>query len=71
MQIDFINEGAGRQAEAIKKTGVDYGWEITTVRTESDRLPKQIMIIPALLLMGFIAWLQLRRRKQASTAPAV
>jgi hypothetical protein len=41
------------------------------VKTESDRLPKQIMIIPALLLMGFIAWLQLRRRKQAITAPAV
>jgi hypothetical protein len=70
MQIDYINESS-RQMEAIKKTGVDYGWEITTVQKESDRLPKQIMIIPALLLMGFIAWLQLRRRKQATTAAAV
>ena len=43
----------------------------SSVFTKADRPPKQLMIIPALLLMGFIAWLQLRRRKQALTAPAV
>jgi hypothetical protein len=69
MQIDFINE-ASRQMEAIKKTGVDFGWEITAVQQERDRLPKQIMMIPALLIIGFVAWLQLRRRRPADTAVA-
>ena len=49
---------------------IQNGTLFSPTMTRED-LPKQIMIIPALLLMGFIAWLQLRRRKQAITAPAV
>jgi len=52
-----------KQVEAIKVAGVDSGWIITSIQTESKTLPKQIVFIPALLLIGIVGTMQLRRRK--------
>ncbi len=45
-----------------QKAGLDFDWEILNVEVESDRLPKQLMFIPALLLLGFLRFLQHRRK---------
>ena len=52
-----------KQVEAIKVAGVDSGWIITSIQTEKKTLPKQIVFIPALLLIGIVGSIQLRRRK--------
>jgi TRAP transporter 4TM/12TM fusion protein len=55
-----------KQIEAIKKAGVDSGWVIESVRVATDRMPKQIVLIPAFLLVFFMGWLQLGRKKRAA-----
>ena len=52
-----------KQVEAIQVAGVDSGWIITSIQTERKTLPKQIVFIPALLLIGIVGTMQLRRRK--------
>ena len=52
-----------KQVEAIQVAGVDSGWIITSIQTERKTLPKQIVFIPALLLIGIVGNMQLRRRK--------
>ena len=52
-----------KQIEAIKNAGVDSGWIVESVRVKTDRLPKQIMLIPAFAIMFFMAWMQIKRRK--------
>ena len=52
-----------KQVEAIKVAGVDSGWIITSIQTKRKTLPKQIVFIPALLLIGIVGNMQLRRRK--------
>ena len=52
-----------KQVEAIKVAGVDSGWIITSIQAERKTLPKQIVFIPALLLIGIVGTMQLRRRK--------
>lgn len=47
-----------------QKAGIDFGWEILAVETETDRPPKQLVYIPVILLLAGMAALQLRRRKQ-------
>jgi TRAP transporter 4TM/12TM fusion protein len=56
------NVGFGSTAQ---KYGIGYGWEIKSVQVKTDRLPKQLMFIPALLLLGLLAWYQNQRRKRA------
>ncbi|MBV1786708.1 TRAP transporter permease [Marinobacterium sp. D7] len=51
-----------------ERAGVDFGWEITGIQVKSDRLPKELVFIPALLLLVFIGWLQRRRLAAATTA---
>ena len=50
-----------------QKVGIDFDWEIVSMQAEADRPPKHLMFIPALALLGLIAWLQ-RRRKPAQAA---
>jgi TRAP transporter 4TM/12TM fusion protein len=47
-----------------QEVGLDFDWEIQSIQIEADRPPKQLMFIPALLLLGFLAFNQ-RRRKDA------
>ena len=46
---------------AAQKAGLDFDWEILNVEVLSERLPKQLMFLPAFLLLGLLAWLQKRR----------
>jgi len=46
-----------------EKAGLDLDWEILTVETKADRPPKQLMFIPALLILCLMGYLQLNRRK--------
>ncbi len=51
----------GSDAQAV---GLDFDWEIVNLQIEADRPPKQLMFIPAFILLGLIAWLQNRRKRR-------
>jgi hypothetical protein len=53
---------------AAEQAGVDFDWEILSLEVQADRLPKQLMFIPALLLLGLLALRQRSRRPEAATA---
>jgi TRAP transporter 4TM/12TM fusion protein len=57
MVVDFV--GFGSPAE---NAGISFGWTVDAVRVENERPPKELMVIPALLLLGLVAFGQLRRR---------
>lgn len=48
-----------------QKAGLDFDWQIISIQRQADRPPKQLMFIPALLLLGFVAIVQRRRKDQA------
>lgn len=52
-----------KQIEAIQTAGVSSGWIIDSVQVKTNRLSKQFMFIPALMIIFFIWWLQMRRRE--------
>ena len=43
------------------KAGIDFGWQITGIEVESDRPPKELVFIPAILVLLLIRKLQQRR----------
>ena len=45
-----------------QKVGLDFDWEILGIEMLSDRWPKQLMFLPALTLLGLLAFLQQKRR---------
>ncbi len=47
---------------AAQNVGFDFDWEIVNLQLEAERPPKQLMFIPAILLLALIAWSQRRRR---------
>ncbi len=47
---------------AAQDAGLYFDWEIRHLQVETDRPPKHLMFIPALLLLFFVGWLQKRRR---------
>ena len=53
-----------KQVESIKVAGVDSGWIVTSVLQERETMPKQIVYIPAILLIGMVGWVQLRRKRE-------
>jgi MYXO-CTERM domain-containing protein len=55
-------------ASAAERAGLDFDFQITSVLGASDRPPKELMWLPALLALGLIVWLQ-RRRGPALPAP--
>ena len=57
MVVDFV--GYGSSAE---DAGISFGWTIDAVQVENERPPKELMFIPALILLGLVAFGQLRRR---------
>ena len=54
------NVSFGKMAQ---KKGIDLDWELTRIEMPAERTPKEVFYIPALLLLGLIMWLQLRRRE--------
>jgi len=65
MNVDFVNFGSDAE-----KAGLSFGWVIETVQVENPRPPKELMFIPALLLLGVLAFAQLRRRAGEGERPA-
>ncbi len=65
--VDFVNFGS-----AAEDAGIQFGWTIDAVQIELERPPKELMFIPALLLLGLVAFGQLRRkaREEAQPQPA-
>ncbi len=57
MMVDFVQYGSPAQ-----KAGLEYGWTIDTVQEKLQRPPKELMFLPALLLLGLVAFSQLQRR---------
>ncbi|MBL0687655.1 MAG: TRAP transporter permease [Sulfurospirillum sp.] len=64
MEVAMVLPGSNKQVEAIKNAGVDSGWIVENVRVKRDRLPKQIVLIPAFMAMFFLGWLQIKRKKR-------
>ncbi len=62
-------DGATFDSEA-EKAGFDFDQVITTLLVPADQPPRQLMYIPALALLGFIWFLQRRRRSAAPVADA-
>ncbi len=48
-----------------QQAGLDFDWEILNLQVTAERPPKQLMFIPALLLLGFVAQMQRRRSRPA------
>ncbi|MCP4283229.1 MAG: TRAP transporter permease, partial [Gammaproteobacteria bacterium] len=48
---------------AAQTAGIDFDWEVINIKVEAERPPKQLMFIPALILLALIAALQRRRLK--------
>ncbi|WP_281648835.1 TRAP transporter permease, partial [Parendozoicomonas sp. Alg238-R29] len=53
-------------ASPAEKAGIDFDWEILSIETINDRPPRQLMFIPALLLLLGIALMQKRRKSQTA-----
>jgi TRAP transporter 4TM/12TM fusion protein len=47
---------------ASQEAGLDFDWQILDIQTKSERPPKQLMFIPAILLLTLVGWVQRRRR---------
>ncbi|MEM8729251.1 MAG: TRAP transporter permease [Pseudomonadota bacterium] len=65
-KIFVDNLSFGGPAEQL---GIDWDWEVVELEVPSDRPPKEIFYIPALMLVGLIVLLQ-RRRKPIEEVPA-
>ena len=67
MVVDFVNFGS-----IAEQAGISFGWTIDKVQVEKERPPKELMFIPALLLLAVLAFGQLRRkaREEAAGQPA-
>ncbi len=53
-----------------EQAGLDFDWEILSVETEAERWPRQLMYLPALLVLGLIALAQRGRRGRSGTVAA-
>ncbi len=53
-----------------EKQKLDFDWEIAEVQVKADRPAKQLMFIPALILLGTIIFLQRGRRRKSAMSTA-
>ncbi|MBK1874162.1 MULTISPECIES: TRAP transporter permease [Marinobacter] len=65
MNVEFVNFGSDAE-----KAGLNFGWTIDIVQVKNPRPPKELMFIPALLLLALLAFVQLRRRAGEGERPA-
>ncbi len=57
-------------ASAAEKAGVDFDQEILNIQMPTDRLPKQLLFIPAYALFAFVYLVQNRRKKKLEIVAA-
>jgi len=60
VEVDLVTWGS-----PAENLGIDFGWEITAVEVALERPAKEWMLIPPILLLLLIGWLQKRRIKKA------
>ncbi len=53
-----------------EKQKIDFDWEVASVQVKTDRPPKQLMYIPAVVVLGLIILLQRGRRLRTESATA-
>ncbi|MDP2696743.1 TRAP transporter permease [Thalassospira sp.] len=53
-----------------EKAGLDFDFEITAIKTDADRPPKEVFFLPAFVVLGGIIFLQRRRRRFENAAQA-
>lgn len=64
--VDNLNFGG-----PAEQLGIDFDWQLVELETAADRMPKELFYLPALLLLGAVFALQMRRkRRQPQGAPA-
>ena len=51
-----------------EQLGIDFDWEVVELEVAADRMPKEVFYIPALLLVGMVYMLQMRRRRKLEGA---
>ena len=64
--VDYVDFGS-----AAEKASIDFGWQIMGVEKESDRPPKELVFIPALLVLLLIRKLQQQRLNSLISGQAV
>lgn len=64
LAVDFVNFGS-----AAEEAGIDFGWNIEAVQAKLERPPKEVMFIPALLLLALVAFGQLKRKVREDAQP--
>ena len=57
-------------ASSAEKARIDFDQQILNVQVPNERPPKQLMFIPALILLGLVGFLQKGRIKKQETAAA-
>jgi TRAP transporter 4TM/12TM fusion protein len=62
--------GQGKVAKALRLQGIDVDFEVKRLEIATERLPKEVFYIPAILLLLLIMWLQ-KRREPADRAKVV
>lgn len=63
MVVDSVTYGS-----VAENAGLYFGWTIDAVQVPLERPPKELMFIPALILLGALAFGQLRRRAREEAA---
>ncbi len=53
-----------------EQAGIDFDWQVVAIERPADRMPKEIIYIPALVLLALIIFLQRRRLPQQAPAQA-
>jgi hypothetical protein len=57
-------------SSAAEKAGIDFDQEVLNIKVPTQRLPKQLMFIPALGLLALIWFLQRNRKRNLEAAAA-
>ncbi|MCL6417489.1 TRAP transporter permease [Aestuariirhabdus sp. Z084] len=72
--MELLIEGDSVTIDAVdfggpaNKSGLDFDWQITEIQTPNERPPKQLMFIPALLLLAGVFLSQRRRYNKQQSA---
>lgn len=64
--VDMVEFGSPAEA-----AGIDFDWLIESVRVPQERPPRELMYLPAILLLAWIGRRQLRRGKADQASPDV